>query len=153
MQGRRMGLIQPQTPNQGHRPWIQLRNKQYFSNSIFPLRRREHVVSHGLGGRMPPAGCTASGKAEKNAGGEISLSRAAFFCFHSARGAVWFVSSIFMRKQKCLTILSFRKPESRGGTPLAQGYGGREGPCLDLVTEQRKRCSALGNTASLEYSV
>ena len=56
-----MGLIQPHTPNQGHRPWTQLRNKLYFSKNYFPLIR-------------------------KNAGGESSLSLTAFLCFPMARG-------------------------------------------------------------------
>ena len=77
---------------------------------------------------MPPTGCDASGKAEKNAGGESSLSLAAFFCFHSARGDAWFVSSSFVRKHQYLIILFIRRPESRGGTPLARGTGGAEPP-------------------------
>jgi len=35
---------------------------------------------------MPPAGCDASGKAEKNGNGENSFSPVPFFCFHCARG-------------------------------------------------------------------
>ena len=75
---------------------------------------------------MPPAGCIASGKAEKNAGGESSLSLAAFFCFHSARGDAWFVSSSFVRKAFVFLAKLFanRSPEEellwRGGTGAAE---------------------------------
>ena len=119
-----------------------------FSDNSFPLKRREHVDSHGPGGRLPPSGCKASGKTRvidpgpncgtsyaflitvsrcylKNAEGEGSLSLAAFLRFHLARGDVWFVFLCIVRKQDCLIDQS---PSQTGVQRRASSGAGVRGP-------------------------
>ena len=134
-------------PNQGHRPWIRRRNERALRTNNFPLmlgknsenyisdytlllpKRRILVVgSHGPGGVLPPSGCFASEKTPK-----APKEKA---CFHSRCFCVfdWPVDQYFSVPQAACgkngvyPAKSIRKPESRGGTPLARFTGAAKAP-------------------------
>ena len=89
------------------------------------------------GRHLPPSGCKASGKTKRTAT-ERTCSLPCRFLFSVGP---WIILIVFLSfsfpQASCGNNCDFpsqplRKPESRGGTPLARGYGGRGGPCLVL---------------------
>jgi len=80
---------------------------------------------------------------KKNGNGENLFSPVPFFVFgwpvdYFNRILKFLFSQVSCGNNRIFPPKSFRKPESRGGTPLAQGYGGRGGPCP--VLNQHKSC-------------
>ena len=97
---------------------------------------------HSRAGRhLPPNGCKASGKTKKRRRRKLAFSRGVFMFSNSP----WIIFDRILKfsfpqvscgDNRVFPPKSFRKPESRGGTPLARGYGGRAGPCPPFFGEQ-----------------
>ena len=77
---------------------------------------------------MPPTGCDASGKTKNNGAGENKFSPPPFFVFISPVAMLGSFLQVSCGNNRNFSPNSFRKPESRGVPPLAQGTGAAKAP-------------------------
>ena len=136
-QWERYGAYSAPNPEPGSSTLDPIAERTNFSNSNFPLKSRERVDSHGLGGICRPPDAMHPGKQKKNGNGENLFSPMPFFCFHSARGdALSFpYASCGKKSVKPFTPIANRSPEEellwcRGtGAAEAPASSFRLGPC------------------------
>lgn len=152
----RMGLIQP--PEPGTLSLDPIAKRDWIFYKRFPAVIWENVVGiHGPGGICRPADAKHPGKpgsstldpiAErtnfsnsnfpllpKNGNGENLFSPVPFFVFdwpvdYCNRFLKFSFPQVSCGNNRNFSPNSFRKPESRGGTPLARGTGAAEAPAL-----------------------
>ena len=119
----------PLHPTRDGRPWTRFRTQVTTTSYNVPVKRRETNDAHGHGGFCRQPDALHPGKTEKTAAEKIY--------FLPCRFSVFIVpvellvrSLCCLRKKVCSSAPVCRIPESRGGTPLARGYGGCASPCL-----------------------
>ena len=120
----------PSTPTRDGRPWT---HSPDAAIAFFVQRAGdawEYVVIRGHGGILPPAGCKASGKTRKNAGGESSLSPSRRFLVLIVPVKIVVPFPKLLALKRCFHHMPLSHTGVQRSLSSGAGYRGRGAPCF-----------------------